>query len=303
MVQRLALGSLELVPDIGERALSALFFMTPSRLPVRPEEASVLARAIRHDVKTPVGTVAAYAWGEGPRVVLVHGYGGRASQLTPYVDPLLAQGFSVIAYDAPGHGASSGSSIALPEVALALHGIVAHFGAAHAVIAHSVGGAATCLAVHQGLPTARVALVAPPADLSLWFTRFAEGLHVPETLVSGVRRQVELRLKAPLSTFNAEAIGDTIKVPMLVVHDDRDREVPYEHGERVAKSVPRGSIVKTTGLGHRRILSHEDVVGRVVSFVTEGVTERGVAEKDLEKTLDAELFDPDLRNASASRAA
>lgn len=297
MVRRLALGSFELVPDVGERALSAMFFKTPSRLPVQTEEARILARASEHTVPTAAGDVRAYTWGEGPRVVLVHGYGGRAAQLTPYVEPLRARGFGVVAYDAPGHGASEGSSIALPEVALALHGVVAHFGGAHAVIAHSVGGAATCLAVHQGLPVTRIALVAPPADLSLWFERFATGLRVPEALLSGVRRQVERRLHAPLSTFNAEAMGAGIHVPMLVIHDDRDREVPFAHGERVAKSVPMGSLVKTTGLGHRRILAHADVVSQVVSFVIEGASPTRRAA--LEAVLDAELFDRDLRSESA----
>lgn len=293
---RLAMGSFELVPDLGERALSALFFRTPPRLAIRPEEGAVLANALEVDVPTAVGSLRAYVWGEGPRVVLVHGYGGRAAQLTPYVAPLLARGFSVIAYDAPGHGASSGSSIALPEVALALHGVVEHFGPAHAVIAHSVGGAATCLAVHQGLAATRVALVAPPADLSLWFERFSAGLAVPDTLASGVRRHVERRLNAPLSTFNAEAFGGSIDVPLLVVHDDRDREVPFSHGERVAKSVAAGSLVKTSGLGHRRILAHADVVRDVVAFVGAGVALGAT----FEAALGAELFDPTLRDVSVT---
>ncbi len=296
LADRLAMGSFELVPDLGERALSALFFKTPPRLAVRPEEAAVLASAQASDVPTSAGPVRAYVWGEGPRVVLVHGYGGRAAQLTPYVAPLLARGFSVVAYDAPGHGASSGSSIALPEVALALHGVVEHFGPAHAVIAHSVGGAATCLAVHQGLAVTRVALVAPPADLALWFERFSLGLAVPDALASGVRRHVERRLNAPLTTFNAEAIGGSIDVPLLVVHDDRDREVPFSHGERVAKSVAAGSLVKTSGLGHRRILGHADVVRDVVTFACAGM-EVGTT---LEAALDAELFDPTLREVAVA---
>lgn len=296
-VRQLAMGSLSLVPDVGERALSALFFRTPSRLPVRPEEQAVLDRATAHAVPTAVGTLQAYAWGEGPRVVLVHGYGGRGAQLTPYVGPLVSRGFSVVAYDAPGHGASPGSSVALPEVALALHGVVAHFGGAHAVIAHSVGGAATSLAVHQGLDVARVALVAPPADLSLWFDRFSEGLAVPDTLARGVRRNVERRLNAPLHTFKAEAIGHNVHVPLLVVHDERDREVPFAHGERVVQSVPRGILVKTSGLGHRKILANEEVVRRVVGFVTEDVTP-----PSLEAEIDAELFDVETRAVRVEEA-
>src|SRR5438105_1441963 len=54
--------------------------------------------------------VAVYRWGKADRrILLVHGWGGKAAQFFSFVGPLLENGFEVIAFDAPAHGLSSGS--------------------------------------------------------------------------------------------------------------------------------------------------------------------------------------------------
>lgn len=52
------------------------------------------------------GPQAAIVAGEGPRILLLHGVGLRAEAWGPQIDALRASGFSVIAPDMPGHGAS-----------------------------------------------------------------------------------------------------------------------------------------------------------------------------------------------------
>ena len=51
--------------------------------------------------------IAGQTWGDGPTVVLVHGWGGNRAQLAAtFVEPLVAAGLRVVAYDAPSHGVS-----------------------------------------------------------------------------------------------------------------------------------------------------------------------------------------------------
>src|SRR5262245_26835536 len=66
--------------------------------------------------------LATWRWGpaEAPAVLLVHGWGGHASQMRGFVAPLLAAGFRVVAYDQPAHGYSEGRLTGLPDFADAL---------------------------------------------------------------------------------------------------------------------------------------------------------------------------------------
>ena len=50
--------------------------------------------------------VRAWQWGEGPPVLLVHGWEGHAAQFAGFIPRLLEQGFSAVAFDAPAHGQS-----------------------------------------------------------------------------------------------------------------------------------------------------------------------------------------------------
>jgi pimeloyl-ACP methyl ester carboxylesterase len=106
------------------------------------------------------------AWGSGPVVYLVHGWGGAGIQLDAFVGPLLAGGYRVVMFDALSHGESDPGRLgprrsAVPELAEALTAVVAEHGRAHAVIAHSLGGTAVCYALRHGLPADRLVFLAP----------------------------------------------------------------------------------------------------------------------------------------------
>jgi pimeloyl-ACP methyl ester carboxylesterase len=74
--------------------------------PVSDEERAIMARATRIDFG-PNGSSNAWSWGAGPVVILVHGWGGRASQMAPLAASLAEQGFQAIALDVTGHGNST----------------------------------------------------------------------------------------------------------------------------------------------------------------------------------------------------
>ena len=66
------------------------------------------------------------------------------------------------------------------------------------------------------------------------------------------------------------AVGQS--APLLVIHDQDDRDVPPHHGAAVAASWPGAQLVETTGLGHSRILRDAGVVAQAVSFIAEAPT-------------------------------
>ena len=49
------------------------------------------------------------------KVLLVHGWSGRSTQLFAFADKLLENGFMVISFDGPAHGKSTGRTTMMPE--------------------------------------------------------------------------------------------------------------------------------------------------------------------------------------------
>src|SRR2546428_2032360 len=94
-----------LAPALAARVAERLFLSAP-RHPAPARETAVLAGARTTIVRVDGAPVTTWTWGHGPRILLVHGWGGRGAQLAGFVGPLVASGCSVVTFDAPGHGAS-----------------------------------------------------------------------------------------------------------------------------------------------------------------------------------------------------
>ena len=55
--------------------------------------------------------------------------------------------------------------------------------------------------------------------------------------------------------------------PLLVVHDVADEVVPFERGRAMADAWPGARLIRTDGLGHKRILRDAEVIAQVARFV------------------------------------
>lgn len=247
--------------------LAELLFRTPPRSPrLKREEHALFSGRFS---KTPLrsGSLPTWTWGEGPAVLLVHGWGGHAGRLTPFVEPLTDAGFSVIAFDAPGHGSASGRRSSLPEMVEAIRAIAKVAGPFHAVIGHSLGATACALAIKSGLPVSRVVLLAPAADLEKYPGRFARILHISAPVRDSMKKRLERRYNVTWTDLRISGRPLAGEVSLLVFHDRGDVRVPLRDGLEIVASWPKAELVRTRGLGHHRILRDPKVIARAVAFL------------------------------------
>ena len=214
--------------------------------------------------------IAAWEWGVGPTVLLVHGWGSRAGRFHVLATALLESGFRVVAHDAPAHGRSTGRFASLPEFARALRAVADRAGEIHGIVGHSLGGSAACLAMREGLPAQRLVLVAPPSDVLEFSRVFGDHLRIPPPARLAMRRNLEARLRIRWEDLNIAAIARELSIPALVIHDREDAEVSFAHGEEIAHAFPHARLVATSGLGHRAILRDPEVVRETIAFLREG---------------------------------
>jgi pimeloyl-ACP methyl ester carboxylesterase len=226
-----------------------------------------LATGSRQSIASEGQNLAVWAWGDGPVVVLAHGWGGRAGRFSAMAAALLAGGFRVVLFDAPAHGASEGRQASLPQFARALTEVSRELGPVHGLVGHSLGGAAVSLAISQGLNPSRAVLLAPPADVYVFSHAFAEHLRIPPRARSRMRQNLESRLRISWDELHIPTLARTMSIPVLVVHDRSDPDVPYEHGAAIAGAWPGAELLSTNGLGHRAVLRDRAVVQRTVDFL------------------------------------
>ena len=254
-----------LVPGLARRQAERLF-TAPPRYTGRAH-ASVDGR--RETVAS--GTHSLAVWDAGlpgaSAVLLVHGWGGRGAQMASFVDPLVANRHRVVWFDQPGHGDSGSGPVALPDLVRAVQAVVANHGPFAAAIGHSLGAAALGVALRAGLELGRVVFVSPPASIGEHTHKFARMLGITPAIRDEMRRRIERRYAVRFAEIDRIEELAALRLPALFVHDDGDAEVPFANTLRLSARMPDARLIKTYGLGHRRLLRDANVVRAIVDFV------------------------------------
>ena len=86
-----------------------------------------------------------------------------------------------------------------------------------------------------------------------------------------MRQNLETRLQISWDQLHIPTLARGMSAPALIIHDQYDREVPYDHGSAIAEAWPGAELVTTSGLGHRAILRDREVVRRTVEFLATGI--------------------------------
>ncbi len=257
-------------------------FLTPTRPAAAETEAAPFAsaRAERLPYGAAGETLQVYSWGDGPAVLLLHGWSGYSAQFAAFVEPIVEAGFRAVAFDAPGHGRSGGKRTNMINNARALMKVADAFGPVHGVVAHSFGAPTALQAVRLGLGLKRMVFVAPSANLIEGTRHVAALMGFPPEVEARMRRRLEARIGITWDKLETDAALAGLAAagrdaPLLVIHDERDREVPVANGRAVAEAGSDARLMTTRGLGHRRVLRDPAVIDAAIRFLAD----RGAAEE------------------------
>lgn len=215
------------------------------------------------------GFLAVYEWGKGPTVLLVHGWGAHAGHLGRLVEPLVAAGFRVVAFDAPAHGASSGQATGLLRYAAAVAAVAHASGPLHAVVGHALGAGLSLYAWRDwGFTVGRMVMVASFDDGHRFVDAFAQRMGLAPGMAARVGRLLSRRHPGKLEGKRL-SVADMVRAvdfPVLVIHDRDDAVVPFQQGQALAAASGFARFLGTQGLGHDGLLAHPETIRQVVQF-------------------------------------
>lgn len=259
--------SYRVMPDITSRWLRRWFFATsPYRLSAAQQQLQAQARCGHIDNK--FNKINILEWGEGPVILLVHGWNGRALQMNTFVEPLLAQGYKVVAFDHKGHGESAFRFSSFLEMVQGTQQMMAHY--AHAlegVVAHSIGCNAVLKASEASSQKLNIVLVAPVDDFLSWLEkvrmRFGIDAGLFANVIGAIEADTGLKL-AEQCTLDYANIG---RHAVMLVHDKFDRINKIDGSYKLRDKLPGTALLQTEALGHARILANTAVVERTVSHL------------------------------------
>lgn len=204
--------------------------------------------------------------GEGPLVLLVHGWGGRAAQMARLGKEIAAAGFRVAAVDSPGHGQAGLARTNVFEMSEALASVVDRFGAPVAVVAHSLGAMVTLHAMEDAMPEGLV-LLAPVLDVGEVLDTFSERAQLFPWTARALRRRITSFVYQEWPGSPRGAFADLGFAKTLIVHDPADSDTPFATSAGLAAVSPDTDLHLADGLGHTGVLRDPGIAARVVDFL------------------------------------
>ncbi len=210
-----------------------------------------------------------YTWGSsGPKVLLMHGWNGRGTQLSAMIEALRETGFQVVAFDGPAHGDSPGNYAHGIMFAEAILLAQKELGPFQSVIGHSVGATAIVIAMHRGLDVPRSVLISPASIMGV-ANRFAKGLELSSEVTAAFIEKITKKSQAKMEEREISLLAPFLKADILVFHDQADLEIPINDSIEFVGAYPRAKLIQTNGHGHRRIIRATEVVQPSVAFLSE----------------------------------
>jgi pimeloyl-ACP methyl ester carboxylesterase len=255
------------IRSLSSRLLLRAFSTPIVKLRPTASQKAILDAGERFMIRTENGEATGWRWGRGPTVLLVHGWAGRAAQLTSWVPELTRRGYSVIALDQPAHGEAPGShtnASVMTEVLLAL---TSKTGPLAGLVAHSLGGLVSSYAMSQGMEVGSMVLVSTPSAPGPFFESLMKMARIPKARREEVMAGAEALLGATFDSFAIRNSWLGNKSPALIIHDRGDRQVPFASADEILSSIPEAELHETEGLGHNRILNDAGVMEAGVAFI------------------------------------
>lgn len=214
-----------------------------------------------------------YRWNhpQERKVLILHGFGSAAHKFEDYATLLVAEGFEVLAFDAPAHGDSEGDTTNAIEYSEMIQEAMEKFGPIENFIAHSFGGISLSLALEQVPHTGntKIVFIAPATETTSAVDGAFKMLKLKNEKVRNEFEKIIFNLTGKnVAWFSIKLAMNNIKASILWVHDEEDDITPWADAKKVKEdNYPNIKFVITKGLGHRKIYHDESVKKQVISFL------------------------------------
>ena len=262
--------TLELISSRLASFFGIRLFITPVNFPIPKREQYMLKSAQKKRLQIPEIKkeieILSYGYSK-KKVLLVHGWSGRSTQLFAFADKLLENGFMVISFDGPAHGKSTGRTTMMPEFLKTIEKINTTFGPFEAAIGHSFGATSLYNAAATFLDIKTFIAIGSGDRISDIISNFVKNLYLNEKSAKKIQSGLEKKWVIHLDDFSSSTVAKKIKIPVLVVHDKTDGDVPVSCAYKIRQNLEKGSLFITNGLGHTKILRNNEVVHKSIKFI------------------------------------
>ncbi len=261
------LNASSLVSSKYAAAKALSLFATPRKGDINQKQASFLNSAKKEQLDYNGFSIRTYQWnGNNKTVLLSHGWESNTARWKNLIELLQAQNYNVIALDAPAHGESESKKFNAVLYSEFINVVCKRFNP-EIIIGHSVGGMASVFFQHkyQMESLKKLVLLGAPSEFKAILKNYTDMLSYNSKVIKSLDTLIEKSFGAPPSSFSTAKYCQSIDVEGLIIHDKKDRIIPYSDAELIHNSFKNSKLIFTTGYGHS--LNNDQVYNHIIEFI------------------------------------
>ena len=247
--------------------LAINLFSRPQKGKTKISESAFLNTSIKEAVKYNNFEIMTYHWsGTKDTVLLAHGWESNASRWKNLIDILKSNDYNIVALDAPAHG-NSGSKLFNALMYSECINVVAEKFSVNIIVGHSVGGMASVFAQknHQIQSINKLVLLGAPADFLGVFNRYEKMMGYNNKVSNAMYQYVFKHYNHLPEYFSAANFSKEITAKGLIIHDKKDRIIPFKDALKYKENYINSELISTRGQGHG--LKSEQVYEHILEFL------------------------------------
>ena len=273
-MQKLLIRAYGLCFNIGVRINKRTTAIKAFKLFCRVRKGKVLPRqrSFLNHAKYKLFTLAGhqlqlYRWNGGPEtVLLLHGWESNTYRWRNLVAKLSEKNFTILAFDAPGHGHSEGKELHVPLYAQVTRHVLDTYRPDY-VVAHSLGGM-TIHYTHYLNPLSsvkKIVTVGAPCEFEQFVDHYQDLLKFNHRVREAMNQRLKEWFGLYFHEFSCTVFAKKNTIKGLLLHDEDDLQVPVEASKKVQQHWKNSELVITKGLGHSM---HQDSVNKkIIAFL------------------------------------
>lgn len=259
----------KLSPYLASR-FAAQLFLTPFKYPLPEREKEMDQKAEQRQILVPAinRNIVVYKYGQGSKkVLLVHGWSGRGTQMSVLATKLVDKGFTVISFDAPAHGKAPGRMSMMPHFIESIHEIAKDYGPFDSAVGHSLGGMSLLRAVKEGFYLKNLVIIGTANSVTHITKEFARNMKLNDSVAEKMKSFFDKKFGKDMDVYSGALSAERVNVPTLVVHDKDDVDVDVSSAYEISEKLIKSELFLTEGLGHRKVLGNLEVINKITTFV------------------------------------
>ena len=256
-------------PNLATK-FAAKLFTTPIKHKIPKREFQMDKESVQETVLIPTinREIVVYHYGKSDKkILLVHGWSGRGTQLVKIADELVNLGYSIISFDAPAHGKSIGNSTIMVEFITSILELEKQLGPFEFAIGHSLGGMSILNAIRENLKVKKAILIGSGDIIQDIIDDFIKKLKLKPEIAIKLRNHFEKKYGEKMDYYSASNAAEEVLIPVLLIHDENDEEVNVRAAYNISENLKNSELMITKNLGHRKILGNTEVIKRIIEYL------------------------------------